>query len=967
MKTFNLMAKLGKVLLASAVALPLAVSCMDDINDLKDKVTNLENRLNELELRLNQELAALEDLINGKITIAKVNPKDDGSYGIELSTGVDFTIYPKQEQLKTVVTYITLGGVNYWAYYDENGDPQLLLNEKGERIPVENATPQVVVKDGESFLVIGEQEYPLSSGNSVFSDYELHMDELTGEVRAVTFTFGEGMTFTVTVDGYQGLTFVIQRMWDYVPVEDFFIAYGTTEKVTVQKNGVVDYVLQIPDGWRVKEVADDILMETYFQITAPTLEAVKAGAASEGELKVVSVLEGGKASVSKLYVSADPFRDFGIIEGKAVTKMYTGLQKFVYGVCLADDFNEETLLPVANELLLAYEYPAGYGVADFDLEMPLEDIYGEELIPGETYVFWAAPALYFSSNVDAYYYVAEGTFVHKDFSYTEVSLEVSDPTFRDATVEFDSQGVKSYYAGVMYMNEYAKDDVLLYINNNFYEPIVEPYSYMGSAFGFGYVEAEPEMNTDYLVWFAVAEEGKIYTEADVIFREFSTSGLESGSAVKVEAGTAEITSSKVTVPLTAEGAEMVFYSYVKYSNAGRYPDDAAKSAYLLANGICVNGESAEAVSDALVLDPLETVYLFAVAVDGEGKYGEVYTGEYTTIESSFNDMTVDLEVIRNNPYDVAVSVDVTGGNAEGYLYWVGKATDTFWKSSSNLGGSKEKAQDYMLANPNNAKLITAMRKYPLADGVITMADLALETEYVVVVMAKDAEGVYSEATVLIFTTRAVDLGEIIYSSNPVWSSFAPTIDWIEERCYPSTGMMSGSYAFNISIPEGLTAYVLCGTEAYLNDGNPDAVIPIEDRIIKILEFADHKRDADKVVDEQAWIDQGYPYGHEFYSYYHGYPAHGYGVIWASREAHEKECENAEPDVVQKVINGVTVDCTTMIYYSTDGPVEFRMPDAITKDDLDKVYVVYRDAAGNYFEPHVVDVPDELFASGGSRD
>ena len=70
MKTFNLMTKLGRVLLISAVALPLAVSCMDDINDLKDKVTNLENRLNELELRLNQELAALEDLINGKITIA---------------------------------------------------------------------------------------------------------------------------------------------------------------------------------------------------------------------------------------------------------------------------------------------------------------------------------------------------------------------------------------------------------------------------------------------------------------------------------------------------------------------------------------------------------------------------------------------------------------------------------------------------------------------------------------------------------------------------------------------------------------------------------------------------------------------------------------------------------------------------------------------------------------------------------
>lgn len=968
MKNFTKFTWLGRMLLSAAVLLPLMLSCVgDDLDALKDKVGDLENRLNNLELRLNEELQALEDLIEGKVTIKQAKRNDDGSYGIELSSGVNFTVYPKQEQLEAVVTYVTLGGVKYWAYYDEDGVPQLLLNENEERVPVEAETPQVVAKEDGNYLVIGSKEYPLSSGNSVFSDYVVHADELTGEVHSVTFTFGEGMSFTVTVDGYQGLTFVIQRMWDYVPVEDFFVAYGTTERVTVKKNGVLDYVLQVPDGWRVTETTDEFMMETYFNITAPTLEYVKAGAASEGELKVVSVLQGGKASVSKLYVSADPFSEIGIVDGNAVTKMYTGLQKFVYGVCLADEYDEAVLLEKATELLDAYEYPAGYGVSDMDLDTPLTEIYGQDLIPGESYVFWAVPALYYSTNFDAGYYIKEGTFVHKDFNFTKVTLEVTEPTFRDAVVSLDTDGVHGYYAGVMYMSEYAKDDVLLYINNAFYEPIVEPFSYYGSAFQFGYVEATPEMNTSYLVWFAVAEEGKTYTEADVIFREFTTSGLTEGSSVEVKAGDAELTSSAVSVPLTAEGADMIFYTYVKYSNAGRYPDDAAKTAHLLANGVCVKGESAEAVSDALVLDQLETVYLYAIAVDGEGKYGPVYSAEYTTLESSFNDLQVKLKVERNNPNDVVLGVSVEGGAAESYLYWIGKSSDNFWKSSANLGGTREKAQEFMSANPTNAKLVTAMRKYPYADGKIAMTDLALSTEYVAVVMAKDADGQYSEATVMIFTTRSVDLGDVVYSSDPSWSSTVPTIDWLEEKCYPATGMMSGNYAFTISIPENLTAYVLCGTETYLNEGNTDLVLSVEDKIIKILEYADHKRDADKVVDEQAWIEHGYPYGHEFYSYYHGYPAHGYGVIWASREAHEKGCENAEPDVVQKVINGVNVDCTTVIYYSTDGPVEFRMPDAITKDDLDKVYVVYKDAAGNYYEPHVVDVPDELFVSGGSRD
>ena len=952
------------MLLAVVLVLPMTVSCMDEINALKDRVNEMENRLNQLELRLNEELAALEDLINGKVTIKQAICNDDGSYGIELSSGVNFTVYPKTEQLKSVVTYVTLGGVNYWAYYDKDGNPQLLLNEKGERVPVSVATPEVITRDEELYLVIGSKEYPLDSGNTVFTDYQVHTDDLTGEVQAVTFTFGEGMTFTITVDGYQGLTFVIQRVWDYVPVYDYFVAYGTTEKVIVKKPGVVDYVLQIPDGWRVTETYDEFMMETYFNITAPSAEAVKAGAASEGELKVLSVLQGGKASVSKLYLSADAFSEVSVKEGNAVTKMYTGLQKFVYGVCLADEYDEAALLEVAGELLYAYDYPAGYGVSDYDLNTPLTEIYGQELVPGETYVFWAVPALYYSTNDDAGYYVKEGTFVHKEFSYVDVTFEVANPTFRDAEVTLDAKGVESYYAGIVNMSEYAKDDIVRYLNYGVYEPITYTDVYVGSAFGFGNVEAESEMNTPYLVWFAVAEEGKTYTAADIMFREFTTSGLEAGSDVVVTAGQAELTSSAISVPLTAEGAGMIFYSYVKYSNAGRYPDDAAKTAYVLANGTCITGNAGTAVVEQL--DQLETVYLYAVAVDDEGKYGNVYVEEYTTLESIFNDMQVNLEIVRNNPYDVAMSVEVTGGEPTGFVYWIGKSTDNFWKSSSNLGGTREKAQDFIAANPNNAKLATAMRKYTYADGQITMTDLALETEYVAVVMAKDAEEHFSEATVLVFRTRAVNLGAVIYSTNPVWAAYTPQIEWLENTFIPATGFLSGAYSFNVTIPEGLTAYVLAGTEAYFNDGDETNEIAIEDKLIAILDYSDRQRDVANVVSEEEWIEKGYPYGHEFLHYCHGYPPHGYGVIWADKDTHDNACDVEEPDTYVKSINGVDVTFTSITMYNTGEPVHFRMPEAITTDDVDKVYVVYKDSAGNYFEPYVIDVPDEYFSGSNSR-
>ena len=599
-----------------------------------------------------------------------------------------------------------------------------------------------------------------------------------------------------------------------------------------------------------------------------------------------------------------------------------------------------------------------------DLNTPLTEIYGQELVPGETYTFWAVPALYYSTNDDAGYYVKEGTFAHKEFSYVDVTFEVANPTFRDAEVTLDAKGVDSYYAGIMNMSDYAKDDVVLYLNYGVYEPITYTEVYSGSAFEFGNVEAESEMNTTYLVWFAVAEEGKTYTAADVMFREFTTSGLEAGSDVVVTTGQAELTSSAVSVPVTAEGAGMIFYSFVKYSNAGRYPDDAAKTSYVLANGTCITGNAGTAVVEQL--DQLETVYLYAVAVDENGRYGNVYVEEFTTLESIFNDMQVKLEIVRNNPYDVAMSVQVTGGEPTGFVYWIGKSTDNFWKSSSNLGGTREKAQDFIAANPNNAKLATAMRKYTYADGQITMTDLALETEYVAVVMAKDAEEHFSEATVLVFRTRAVNLGAVIYSTNPVWAAYTPQIEWLKNTFIPATGFLSGAYSFNVTIPEGLTAYVLAGTEAYFNDGDETNEIAIEDKLIAILDYSDRQRDVANVVSEEEWIEKGYPYGHEFLHYCHGYPPHGYGVIWADKDTHDNACDVEEPDTYVKTINGVDVTFTSITMYNTGEPVHFRMPEAITTDDVDKVYVVYKDSAGNYFEPYVIDVPDEYFSGSNSR-
>lgn len=960
---------IGKSATALAIAFSAVVSCADytsDIEDLRDELKEeLElviNKLYELEQKMNSEIQALKDMLAGKLLITSVKTNSEtGITTVSLSNGSSFDLLPEKD-LKSFVTYITLSdGIDYWAYIDENGKKQLFLDENGEAVPVLAEIPEVVVKDGETWIVVGDVEYPLA-GNSVFSDYELIKDELTGEIYAVTFTFGEEMSFTVTVDGAAGFFFVKPSGWSTVAISDYFVPLGMTERVQVDARGVVDYVLQIPDGWRVKEYKDVFMGAMYFDITAPSKDLVESGvAASEGDLKVVAVLEGGKATVAKLYLSSEPFKEFSVSLGKATVKMYNGLQKFVYGVCTASSYDESTIIKTAERLLDAYEYPAGYGVSDFDLDgMSLSEIAGRTLTAGNQYVFWAIPALYYSNDEDSGYYLKEGTFAYQIATYSSVKFEVGNASTRDAHLDMDLKGVDSYYTELLPKADFLIEDIVYNLNNTgYYTAKTTPKTFSGSIFDFTGVKAEQA--TEYVAWLAVAEDGKTYTAADVVVCEFATLNLAAGSPVKVEASAAEESVSDVKISLTAAGAEKIYYSYVTAAVAKTLATDEDKADYLFVNGIAVEGEAVEAkASEVIEVKPATSYVFLAVATDASGKYSEVVTVECKTKAIEFNDLKVVLSLEKNDPGNVVVSISAEG--AVDYLYWIGRTADNIWKSANYLGGSAGKAQNYMYANAGHERFTSVMEAYPVVDGTITMNDLVANVGYVIVAMAKDKDGMYSKATALRFTPRDVAIGEVVLSSDPKWEAARPTIEWIPSKFEPSTGMMSGKYGFYVTIPEGFTGYVLAGTDDYLTEGNPQLKLSVEDKILKIIEYADKHKDSDYIVDYDLWGEKGWPYGSEFYSFEHGDPLFGNVVIWASKEYHDSVCDCGHPYVGTRIYNNVEVEVKFMLHINDGTPVEMRQPYAVGSKTkvVDKVFVVCQDLDGNCYEPFVINVPVEYF-------
>ena len=969
MKTFAQFRKgFGRVLLLALATMPMVVACYDD-SEMREKLDILADKVYTIEEKLNSELMALHNMLTGKILITDVSKNvSTGVTTVKLTNGSTLELLPKTD-LQSVVTYTNIGGECFWAYIDANGVKQEFKNADGELVPVLTDTPEVVVEGGDYYIVLAGMKYPLG-GNSIFTDYEVITDELTGEVYAVTFTFGEDMKFSVTVDGACGFRFVVERGFgNPVIVDDYYVGYGQTASVKVEMRGVEDYILQTPDGWRVKERTDVYTGEKYFDITAPSYAKVQSNdAEADGYLKAVVVLQGNKATTSKINLSTEPFSEFSSAYGKLNVSMYTGLERYFYGICPADQYDEEEVFATVESLLEAYDYPAGYAQASENLKnVSVAEVLGTEPAYGEEYVFWAIPLQYFSSDDDAYYFLLENTFEYDMFRSSEVSFEISGVSVVDATLNMTSKGVTSYYTELVPAEDFLVEDVIYRLSRGLYTPVTEPLSYEGSVFRFADVKAEAD--TEYVVWFAEAhEDGYVYDKSDLIVCPFSTLPISAGGNINVQAGAAVCGALEIEVPLTATNAGSVYYAFLKTSTANQYKDDAAKANYLFENGLCVTEETVVVkLTDFPSVSPkVSTKFvLFAVAVDATGKYGAVYSQEYSTTDIPFNDIKVEVKELMNAPGDVQLAISAEG--AADYLYWVGKTSENFFKSNNFLGADATKAEVYMFLNSTKTQDITnSMKNYPIVDGVISADNFELGTEYAVVIVAKDASGNLSHATLYKFIALAKNIGTVVLDSDPKWAAVVSEvkIEWVSDLFEAGTGNMLGRYGFNMTLPAGYTAYVVPGSIYYYD--YELAGISLAEQIVSLMDEADHRCESDIIVDPT----KEFPYDSDFYNFPHGsaYLGNnpGYVIVWASQEFHDKVCpEHAFKTEGQ--VNGITVPYKNYLYINDGTPVRFfPAGTGSTTQVVDQVYIVLQDENFNCFEPYVVDVPLELFQNAKSE-
>ena len=869
----------GGSMILAALACPVFTSCYDDsaLNDRIDKVegdiADLDQRLKDLETRLNSELQALQTLLEGKIaalqgqvdglvTVKSCTAKTDGTYEITLSDGSKFTVYPEYEQdLTGVVTTTTIDGVLYWAIY-EDGKPVVVTDAEGNPVPVVGVTPQVdvdpatgnvyVTFDGEEWINIGNTKpCVFSEAEVVYTDNYTDEEEATGWYEEtpmyVTITLPDGNTITVTIDGAAAFIFG-GHMGGYAnPVQ--YMAAGSTKDIAFMTTNIQDWIKEVPNGWTVKEVGVENAEfgGASFQVTAPTAEAIKAGADAEGHIKVIAVAEGGSTVTASIKVTTKPYEEFGAGKGAVTVKMNNGLYAYLIGISKMDEYQPEAILSELKPVVEAREespwgsYPLWdeYSTADnattYDdncfmssiEEYPFADLRSiPELELGEKYVVWSVAVEYWEdANYNWGYLV--GDIKSVVFSNTLVSLETTVCSFNDIQISAEFTGIESYYGAfaMQYSDELNKEGIIAEFNSSLTSSWESPQQFFvndesvpGWANGVytgnpndlvqGWQTIQP--GEKYYLYIIPVEEGKTYySMSDVYFYEWATDDLIAGSSIAVTAGEPELDFKKVSVPLTAEDAVYIYYYFV---DPEMVPTIADKQAYLLENGYMSEGTTITANKTGL--NPGQTTTLLAMAVDQYGAYGEVFQQDFAAKEMTYAAATVTAE-LQGTPSQTGLVKISCDAEVDTYYYWY-KAAEHFTWGDNYYGTTVETASAYIALTPDSYYMNKVTAAELPADG-IEMTGLTVGSPCYFVVSAKLTDGTYTKATFLSFTPE-MNFGNFIYATDDNGNENAA---WVAAKPVVTTNVQAvGDFttvSWSVEVPEGYSAITACFHQDYLTD------------------------------------------------------------------------------------------------------------------------------------------------------
>ncbi len=907
--TFEIKSWICRAALLTVVTLGVA-ACADPYDDteLRNEIEQIKGDIAELKASLESEIESLKELLAGKITVVSVERRTDGSTVVTLSDESSFTIYPKGAEVPSDLVTVVRGedGVLYWAMYNSKGEAELIMVD-GEAVPVTTDSPEIRVNDdrsieisfdgGESWIVTGYEE---SAADSLIADVEVVYSEWQVDGDGNPLALYCLLTLTDGTEIKVGMNSLLVLDYDSI-----YVAAGSKGELKAMAEDAADYMITLPKGWSCDVEHDTKAGSFTMLFGAPTSDKIKSGeGVGEGVAKLIVVFNNGKSAIASISVSTTPVYVSYIMDEITVT-VGGGISSLVCGLDEATSFTAAAAAANANKYLADNTSKAAYGIT-FDkktsVTIKATDLRSDLSLDKE-YVFWYA----IPQTKDGVTSVASDAIAVEDYKYLVPTFKVKEVSLFDAEIEFEVKGSNGYLVGYAPRATFSANNCLNMYRDNKESGITlkQDVTYSGSFLEFfGSANSALESGTAYTAWYLECGGLDDVTVNNLRTWNFTTADFTTGGDLKVTTSEEEIGYVDIAVKLNTEGHIYLYYTFLESYEVSGYPTDDDKLELLRSEGTAVRTTDAVKAqySDGEIGSKIT---LLAVAVDKDGKFGEILAKEYTTKKIEYNNALTLAVANPEAPTIVDTRVPVTCEGAESYLYICTPVSGDDWKKL--YGGTAKKAGEYMIVHPNGKGVYsTAEDMNALVDGKIVVKGLT-EVDHVMVVIAQDADGKFSAAQAIYFKPT-MDLGNIVRRDDANWSVGKPAVilrDTFDHVFF--------NISWYVAPVEGYVAYTMAGNPGYLKETK--GVETVEQLMSYII--------TDCSIESDINTDHGKKCE---------YSAEGYWLSWENADGSLHE-EHDLPGVYNS------------FFYGDKG--------------ITMIYTIWVDADGNFHEPMVFDPTENI--------
>lgn len=213
-------------------------------------------------------------------------------YTINFSDGTSVTISNgKDGMTPPSITVVEEDGTYYWAYENEDGTTEFILDGNGNKIPVTGEAPQVRINEETGNWEIstdGGQSWEDTGVKAEGSDGDSFFKDVYSENGILYLVLSDGTTIQVPMTA--GLAF------DFGTEETIlYFEAGESKTLDYTMSGQQSVTITKPDGWRASIEAEGLV------ITAPVAE--NTFAETEGIISVILISANGQSFMAEQQVA----------------------------------------------------------------------------------------------------------------------------------------------------------------------------------------------------------------------------------------------------------------------------------------------------------------------------------------------------------------------------------------------------------------------------------------------------------------------------------------------------------------------------------------------------------------------------------------------------------------------------------------------------------------------------------------